>query len=134
MCVEFWFCAGNKGNLDIGNFDKVSARLRKGEMKSTDLPVINDAFNIIKSLIEDLATKQGMTYEQYVEFLKKKEREEKENQQNREEGAEPSKTEPPQEDHSKKTEDNTSSNAENGSRQGEPKKKTRDGRNKPKGG
>lgn len=66
--------------LCLDKFDEVASRIKKGKIKQKDLPVINEAFDVIKAMIEDAARKMGLTYEQYVERARKIQREQKEQQ------------------------------------------------------
>lgn len=148
--IEFCSPTGAYAWLCVGNFDAVASRLKKGKIKPKDLPTINEAFDIIKKMIEEAAKKEGMTYEEFVAYARKKakEEEEKKQQQNSDESPventkqpEPEKSENPPDQPKASPEVEPAKNESNppikagGSDDNiKPKEKTSDGRIKPKGG
>jgi transposase len=143
MAVAFHAAGEIYARMCIGKFEEVASRLRKGKIKSKDLPTINEAFSIIQKMLEDVAKQQGMTYKEYVEHMRRKEKEEAEAEELRQKQQnEETRPEPKPDDKAEGTSSDTGSNEnpENPEKpQGEnptpaSSPKTKDGRKKGKGG
>lgn len=106
----------SKNSLNItlmcgSKFDEVSSRLKKGKLHKKDLPTINEAFGVIRAIVEDAARQHGMTYAEYVEMVRRIEQQ-KRDAENTNQAEDDTESESPQSGMDKEPKPDSSANSE----------------------